>query len=151
MPTNNDDPAGGSENTYLVDLMVELECAEEDNERQVKHFGPNLFYFVSREEFDWCYREAALNSILEELSIFYNQWKQRCGLLSDPLLEMEQREFLLIYMMWQLNLNDVSISGFLCQIVKFSQIFWKMIVNVWDMYFSINNDISLKDLLFSWI
>lgn len=29
MPTNNDDPAGGSENTYLVDLMVELECAEE--------------------------------------------------------------------------------------------------------------------------
>ena len=65
MPTNNDDPAGGSENMYLVDLMVELECAEEKiNERQAKYFGPNLFYFVSREEFDRCYREAALNSIL---------------------------------------------------------------------------------------
>lgn len=120
---------------YLVDLMVELECAEEKiNERQAKYFGPNLFYFVSREEFDRCYREAALNSILRRtFYIFYNQWKQRCGLLNNPLLEMEQREFLLIYMRWQLNLNDVSNSGFLCQIVKFSLIFWKMIVNMWDI------------------
>lgn len=62
----------------LVDLTEELECAEEKiKERQTKYFGPNLFYLVSREEFDRCYREAALNSILRRT--FYNQWKQRCG------------------------------------------------------------------------
>lgn len=68
--------------------------------------------------------------------------------IERPLLEMEQREFLLIYMMWQLNLNDISNSGFLCQIVKFSLIFENDSKRVGYMYFSINN-ISLKDLLSS--
>ena len=44
-------------------------------------------------------------------------------ILNDPLLGMEQREFLLIYMMWQLSLNDISNSRFLRQIVRFSLIF----------------------------